>query len=464
MGSRFVVLALSLCVLCAASANAEDLVPSRDIQAAVDRYLASSGDEAALVGGPGSSGYDAGFWIRGGDFMLRINATLQARFESFDWDDEDPGAQTGLWAGDLSGFSLPRATLKLSGEAPCDVCYYVELEFGHWGRDAYEIDGDPQRTDNTFVQDLNQYLEIERNYDPLREAWIEWCSCDAFNFRMGQVKLPSTRQLMVAPELQQFVDVSLASAFTGQLLPGYTDRNRDHGLLVHGRFGCEGAWSYMLAITNGDGGDSIRNVLDHRTSDNLAFGGRLNWAFLGPIGYEEGALRQQTCGWAGELGVWAHYYADRSDKPHLTVRDALRYGIDVALGYGGFSFTGAYTRGVDEDVGGSGNDVDYSAWLAQLGYHLPGTAWEFAARASAYDVDPDAGGLTPFGDGSVTEYAFAITYYLNGHGNKLQVDVSFISGDDPGSTLIWDPLPGYANRFTGEEDAILLRFQWQLSL
>ena len=51
------------------------------------------------MGGPGSAGYDAGFWIRGGDFLLRINLTLQARFEAQDWDNPEP--QPG---GDLSGW------------------------------------------------------------------------------------------------------------------------------------------------------------------------------------------------------------------------------------------------------------------------------------------------------------------------------------------------------------------------
>ena len=33
---------------------------------------------------------------------------------------------------------LGRVLLKLSGEAPCNICYYIELEFGHFGRDVVE--------------------------------------------------------------------------------------------------------------------------------------------------------------------------------------------------------------------------------------------------------------------------------------------------------------------------------------
>ena len=120
-------LGLAAMALCAAPALAESLesrvarveqqlsaqsAPStREIQSAVDAYLASGTADASLVGGPGQAGYDGGFWIRGGTFLLKINLTLQARYEYFDWDDKEWEPSPG---GDLSGFSLPRATLKFS--------------------------------------------------------------------------------------------------------------------------------------------------------------------------------------------------------------------------------------------------------------------------------------------------------------------------------------------------------------
>ena len=466
---RFILtaaLAVSLFALAASPALAEDYTSDRDIQAAVDSYLASSGEDASLVGGPGSAGYDAGFWIRGGDFLLRINATLQARFEAWDWDDEDDAAGDGFfrngWAGDTSGFSLPRATLKFSGEAPCNICYYIELEFGHFGRDV--LGGESQSTGQQFANNLgsaNGLFSQSQNYDNTREAWIEWCYCPSFNLRMGQIKLPTTRQMMVAPELQQFIDVSYASAIGGVFMPGYTDRNRDHGFLIHGAFGCNNEWSYMLSVSNGDGGDSIRNVLDHRTSDNLAYGFRLNWAFLAPIGYEEGALRQATCQWYGEVGAWAFFYADRVDKPHQAIGDVTCGGLDLALGYGGWSFTAAYSicQITDADTGLFTDDLDVTTWLAQIGYHFTGTAWEIAARASSVDRDP--GNVAP--DGSLLEYAFGVNYYLNGHGNKMQLDVAFLEASDD---YIGVPVayPGYQGGFLQENSAVLIRFQWQLAL
>jgi len=447
------LLAVALMVAFAAPSFAAEQPSARDIQAAVDSYLAGSEQDANLVGGPGSAGYDQGFWIKGGDFSLKINLTLQTRYEAWIWDDDaKPTNRNGGSA--LSGFSLPRATLKFSGTAPCNISYYMELEYGHFGDDAINRQG------GNNLGPLNQ----SQNYDNTREAWIQWSSSDAFNVRMGQIKTATTRQAMVSPEMQQFVDVSLATAFVGQTMPGYTDRNRDHGVAFHGVFGCNSEWSYLITVTNGDGGDSIRNVIDQRTSDNLAFSGRLNWAFLSPIGYTEGALRNGTCQWYGELGAWGYYYADRTD-PHVTVVDATRFGVDLAMGYGGFTFTGAYTLITNENAAGA--DLDATAFLAQLGYHFPGTAWEIAARYSGYDADSAFGGAS----GAVNEFAFGVNYYLNGHGNKLSIDAAFVSGEDAASLLIFDPYTGYNGNGPGATTGVgdnsygmLLRFQWQLAL
>jgi len=459
-----IAFAVALTAVFAAPAHADAQPSARDIQAAVDSYLASNDQDANLVGGPGSAGYDQGFWIKGGDFSLKINLTLQARYEAWMWSsDAKPDLQNG-GGGSLSGFSLPRATLKFSGTAPCNISYYMELEFGHWGQDMLEFD----RGQFEPLGPLNQSL----NFDSTREAWIQWSSSDAFNFRMGQIRTATTRQAMVAPELQQFVDVSLATAYVGWLMPGYTDRNRDHGFAIHGAFGCNSEWSYLLTVTNGDGGDSIRNVIDVRTSDNLAYSGRLNWAFLKPIGYQEGALRNASCEWYGEVGVWGYYYADRVDRGHAIITDAIRYGVDLALAYGGFTFTAAYNGGSDENA--AGLSVDHVAYLAQLGYHFVGTAWEIAVRWDAYDSDNPNGLFgpqqIPLGNGTVSEFGFGVNYYLNGHGNKLQLDVHVVAGDDIGSSLLFDPYTGYPGDRQGgtgsgaDDYGMLFRFQWQLAL
>src|SRR5262245_32854756 len=161
---------------------------AREIQSSVDAYLASSKSDVALVGGPGAAGYDGGFWIRGGTFLLKINLTIQTRYEAFRWDDESAEPRPG---GDLSGFSLPRVTLKFSGDATCDVHYYAELEFGHSGS-IFGID----QGENILAAIWETHGQVSQAGPSLRgpdmgiarEAWIEYEAAPAIVFRMGLIQ------------------------------------------------------------------------------------------------------------------------------------------------------------------------------------------------------------------------------------------------------------------------------------
>ncbi len=450
---RSLFLAGGVLALASFAAPALGDTSSREVQSAVDAYLATAKADASLVGGAGQAGYDGGFWIRGGSFLLKINLTLQARWEGFDWDDSTREPSPG---GDLSGFSLPRATLKFSGDATCDVHYYAELEFGHAGRndglspiardvgqvDAGVIIGGPNENGNAG--------NSEQIYGILREGWIEYETSPYAIFRMGLVKTPTTRQLMTPPEMQQFVDVSLASSFIGETMPGFSDRNRDYGFLLHGAFGCDGEWQYMVGVTNGDG-IVHRNVLDGETSDCFAYSARVNWDIKGHLGYEEGALRSQACSWAASIGAWAHYYTDHeTENPFSKFADRLTWGVDAAFAWGGFSFTAAYSA-VDWEPP-VGSSFEATSYLIQAGYLFPGTAWEIAARYSAYETGDN--------DVSAEEIGVAVNYYIDGHADKVTLDAAMITSDDV--NFLGSLYPGYAPSF--DSDAVLVRLQWQLAL
>ena len=434
---------------------------SRETQSAVDAYLATAKADATLVGGAGQAGYDGGFWIRGGSFLMKINLTLQTRWEGFDWDDTATEPSPG---GDLSGFSLPRATLKFSGDATCDVHYYAELEFGHSGLWLHnETGADSFTTDLFFLGSnrgkrgsiRNEFGDASELFGLLREGWIEYETSPYAIFRMGLVKTPTTRQLMTPPEMQQFVDISMASAFLGQVMPGYTDRNRDYGFLLHGAFGCDGEWQYIVGVTNGDG-VVHRNVLDGDTSDNFAYSLRVNWDIKGHLGYEEGALRSAECGWAASVGAWAHFYADAAQhNPFDKYGDRLAWGVDGAFQWGGLSATLSYSA-IDWDLADPfADDITGYSMLGQIGYLFPGTAWEIAARYSYYQGGPDGDEI------GGSEIGVAVNYYIDGHADKVTLDAAFISGEENGHVLA-DTYAGYEPTYDG--DGVLIRLQWQLAL
>ncbi|MFM8278927.1 MAG: porin, partial [Candidatus Limnocylindrus sp.] len=153
----------------------------------------------------------------------------------------------------------------------------------------------------------------------------------------------------------------------------------------------------------------------------------------------------------------AHAYDARTDGAHSTVYDGLVWGLDLALGYGGFSMTAAYTVGAFDDFAFAGNDHETTALLVQAGYLFPGTAWEVAAR---YSVATDR--VAPL-DSTLVEMAAVVNYYLNGHANKLSLDVTALTSEDDDTLSLADPYSGLRTPFI-EADDLLVRFQWQLAL
>ena len=103
----------------------------------------------------------------------------------------------------------------------------------------------------------------------------------------------------------------------------------------------------------------------------------------------------------------------------------------------------------------NGTVFDGFSWLVQLGYLFPDTAWEVAARYSAYEHDP-AGAAIFTGN----EIGVAVNYYIDGHADKVTLDAAFISTDD--SNILADTYAGY--NATGTSDGMMLRLQWQLAL
>ncbi len=431
-----------------------DLAPSpasRTPAEALERYLDAEGADVHLVGGPGSAGHGPGFWIRSGEFSLHTTLLFQARYEAYRWTDAAARPAPG---GDLSGFSLPRSALILRGTAPCRMRYLALLEFGHHGgpdslpanaqTGAYFTDGVPQPGGMPGA---------------LREGWVEHEVSPALCLRMGMIKLASTRQLGVPATRQQFVDVSLASAYVGHAGIGYLDRNRDFGIMAHGSLGRRSEFEYEATVSNGDGA-TVRNVLNPGTSDNLAFTGRVDWHLVGHHPWLEGATLNRTCDPRVSVGAWAQYYADQaSDKPHRTLGDRFVYGLDAAVGLGGLSFTAAWS-GARQTSSDLGVEWDGHAVLLQAGYLFPGTAWEVAARWSLYRHDTEFAGTY-----GAREVALALNYYLNGYASRLTLDVAWIQAREDGHFLS-DVMAGYnANPPSAPtSDATLLRFQWQLVL
>ena len=203
-----------------------------------------------LVGGPGSAGYDAGFYIRGGDFLLRINA-------------DDPGALRSVGLG-RRGPSSPRwsrqgfpfggrprrasrcrvrrsssparrraTSATTSSSSSATTAVIVVGQFGQRRTPAGSRPLGGPWPGKLRIRQPSSRATRRLNYDNTREAWIEWCLLPVVQHPDGSGEdAQTTRQMMVAPELPA---VRRCFAYSngdviGWLMPGYTDRNRDHGL------------------------------------------------------------------------------------------------------------------------------------------------------------------------------------------------------------------------------------------
>src|SRR5207302_9585107 len=125
-----------------------------------------------------------------------VGVAIQARWEAFAWDKEAEEPRPG---GDLSGFSLARTTLTLSGDATCDVHYYAALEVGHGG----SLLGVGTNGDSTLGTLWDLHNQVTRGPGGLVgpdlgivEAWVEYEASTAFAVRLGLLQTAATRQLM----------------------------------------------------------------------------------------------------------------------------------------------------------------------------------------------------------------------------------------------------------------------------
>ena len=404
--------------------------------------------DATLVGGPGSRRLRRRLLDpRRFASSLKINLTLQTRYEYFDWDDR---CRRGLSpGGDLSGFSLPRVTLKFSGDATCDVHYYAELEFGHArSRRFDQRAARPHRPDG-----VSSARASDRRPDPgrrgcdfgiAREAWIEYERGAAFAFRMG---LDQDADHAPADDARPRCSSSSTSRWPrpspGRLMPGYTDRNRDYGFMVHGALGCDGEFQYMVTVTNGDG-PVHRNVLDGSTDDPLALRRARELGHRGPHGLRGGRAAPalvRVVRRGRRVGALLRRPLAREPAGRRLTSDRIALGRRRGRRLGRLLVDGRVQR--HEPRGRRRRASTASATSSRSASCSP-TRRGRSRRATAPTSSTRAGPARTF---SGNEIAAAVNYYIDGHADKVTLDVAFISTDD--FNLLFDVYAGY--NATGDE-------------
>lgn len=329
-------------------------------------------------------GLGRGVTIRAADGQasMNIRARIQVRSTFVRNDDAD----------DTSEFLIRRARLVFQGDAAgSTLTYYVQLSFANLDNEA----------------DLRL---------PLRDAYVTWTAARDASVRVGQMKVPFSRQRVVSSSALQMVDRS----------PVVSELNldRDVGVQVFSKdlFGL-GRLGYAVGLFGGEG----RNRLG-RTA-GLLYTGRLEaWPFGAFDDYVEGDVQRRR---ALRLAVGVNAaYNQNTNRPRSTIGtpfaagdvDYRHAGADVSLKWRGWSLTSELMY---REAAGQAQPAVLPVPLARSGWGaylqggvMLGTRTELTARyshlAPARGTDPGFVGTDEAGAG--------LSHYLRGHDLKVQAD------------------------------------------
>jgi phosphate-selective porin OprO/OprP len=310
--------------------------------------------------------------------------------------------------------------------------FYIEsadgnwkIEFGLLGQFAYRYtDFERFETESTFYvhrfrpnlsghvfsKNLAYRMELEfgEGDAELLEAYIDWVNDPALSFRLGQFKVPYSREFLMYEGNLEFVDRSAATERFVARPDGY-----DIGVMVHGS-AKDDVFQIAAGLFNGAG----RNQFN----DNKypMFAARL---VVNPNGYfcnDEGDL----CNHEGVKSSFGGSFAfNRFGTTQANEFDEMRFGVDGAVKYKGFSTQGEFFYLTDDIRAIGVADHKEDGWYLQAGYFLKPFHHELAFRWSVIDPDRDVE------DDWRSEYTWGYNCFLRAHRYKLQFDYSYLKNE-----------------------------------
>lgn len=337
-------------------------------------------------------GLGEGFTIRSGDgtASLNIRARIQIRSTVIDNPDDQP---------DTSEILIRRARLVFQGAAMPRLSYYVQLSFANLDNEA----------------DLPL---------PLRDAYVTWSATRDLTLRVGQMKVPFSRQRVISSSALQMVDRSIVVS--------ELNLDRDVGLQLFSRdlFGV-GKLGYAVGIFGGEG----RNRLGR--SIGYLYAARLETWPLGAFDDAvEGDLQRSP---KLRIGFGASVaYNQNTNRPRSTTLapdpagdfDYAHAALDAMVKKSGWSLIAEVMyRGADRQQRTVElNDspmliTSRSGWGAyiQAGRMLSERI-EFSARYS--HLAPAEGAQETFLEAN--ERGLSASYYLREHNLKVQGDYFYV--------------------------------------
>lgn len=391
---------LAIVTLTHGQATIQQAIQEADSQS---RFLAETG---------GSAGYDNGFFIRQGDFVLKPGLHLQVRNVT----DIRQNAKNDDATSTTNGFELRRARIDFAG--------------------------------NAFTPDLSYYLQIEFSRSTgagsILDAWAKYKAAPACAIRAGQFKLPPFHEEIVSDKIQLAVERSLLNATLGG---GLTERVQGISL-IYGDYRPDQPAYFELVVH--DGARSFNtDFTDAATNWGLA--GRMELKLMGDWkNYQSFAARNLTADLV-VLGAGA----DVSQGDGFT-----QYLMTVDGQYGNTSGLGAYAAGLGRmvDTRNALGDESTFDWglLLQASYELS-PQWQVFARWDWVHFENQQ--LN--GQRNMHELTVGVSHYLTaaaGPRAKVTVDLGYLPNGAPA------PFLGQGVQGGTGDNEIYLRAQLNLAI
>lgn len=363
-------------------------------------------ETSSRPGGAFEARYRLGEGLRLGSPDARFSLSVRGRLQALATLDlpRDPSVSSSTG----SSFDLVFRRARVAIESHLfDADTRLKVEFGLSHRDMGTRDGGPP----TFSPVLDYYLELRQ----LREL----------NLRVGQFKVPFSRERVISSSRLQMVDRSIVNA--------ELNLDRDVGVTVFSRdlFGL-GALRYYLGFFAGEGRDYLPG--QGRDDTGFLYTARVEALPFGAFeDYGQGDLERSTSPRVS-LGV-AYAFLDEAGGSRGILGPASADGgttdyhfvtADAVLMAGGFSaHMEVIYRGGQRSEIAEANEHDPLGveaprngvgWFLQLGYLLPDVDLELSAR---YGV------TVPVAQTSMprrSELGVGLAYYFSEHTFKAQLD------------------------------------------
>jgi hypothetical protein len=411
---------------------------SKDVAATIDSVLRDAEKRSQLLAtnGDASSGYDNGFFIRSGDFLLRPSLTFQFRNVT-DYREETSGPKDDEIE---NGFEVRRLQFNLSGTAfTKDLTYAFQ-----WNTD--------RNAGHMFLED----------------AWVRYMFADDWGMRVGQFKGPVSHEKILGDSRIIAVERSLQDA---ALLGGFFDRVQG-ATLIYGGYNKNNPLNVEVGLIDGANSKNTDYVGHYPSDPSVGVTGAPSghaWDF----GVEGRAEYKFS-------GDWKNYsdFSTQTTKENLAV---LGGGFewdqggdgDVLIGTIDFHWEGTNGFGVygaaavrHMDGFGTGtlddDDDDRTDWslLAQVTY-LINPSVEVFGRYTYLEYDDD---VLALGEDTFHEITVGLAYYLGnngsaGHRAKVTIDLNWL----PDGAPFQIKSAGYLGDSNGE-DEIVIRGQFQLMI